>query len=250
MWGKPVSSERRTSGSPTASRNTPPSMPTRGGPLGPPPPAPGRFVPGLRLAPPSRVAGRRQPRTSRSCRPPSTRRRSAVDAPTPSCGASRGRKRRTLRRGVPTRSSLAADTFVVQRGEVLTKPRDAAEAREMLARLRDRTHRVLTAVCLIAPRKRPRLEQAVTRVRIRPYGRDQVEAWIARGEPFDKAGAYAIQDPVFLPVQSYGGLLLQRHGFADVGPTLRLLRETGIGRPASGDMPAACSACPLAAPRV
>ncbi len=223
-------------------------MPTRGGPLGPPPPAPGRFV--LASASPRRRELLAGASLDFEVVP------SAVDEASFSGGRPDALVRRIARAKAadvasrrPDAVVLAADTFVVQRGEVLTKPRDAAEAREMLARLRDRTHRVLTAVCLIAPRKRPRLEQAVTRVRIRPYGRDQVEAWIARGEPFDKAGAYAIQDPVFLPVQSYEGCYCNVMGLP-MWTTLRLLRETGIGRPASGDMPAACSACPLAAPRV
>ena len=144
---------------------------------------------------------------------------------------------------------LAADTIVVLRGEVLGKPRDAAAARRMLALLRDRAHRVLTAVCLKAPGKRLRVEQAVTRVQLRPYEQEEVQAWIASGDAFDKAGAYAIQDSAFAPVQSYDGCYCNVMGLP-LWTALAMLRQAGIAPVAGGDMPAACGACPLAAPRV
>ena len=148
---------------------------------------------------------------------------------------------------MPDAVVLAADTFVVLRGEVLNKPRDAADAREMLARLRNRSHRVLTAVCLITPRKRTRIEQATTRVRMRPFGQEEVEAWIHSGGALDKAGAYAIQDSEFAPVESYEGCYCNVMGLPLL-TALRMLREAGINWPESGAMPAACGTCPLAPP--
>jgi MAF protein len=137
---------------------------------------------------------------------------------------------------------LAADTIVVLRGDVLNKPRDAEEAREMLTRLRDRWHRVITAVCVKTPGKRMRVEHVVTRVRIRPYETRAIEASIARGEPFDKAGGYAIQDPDLAPVESYDGCYCNVMGLP-LWTAIRMLAEAGPAPPRNGQMPAACDSC-------
>jgi septum formation protein len=100
---------------------------------------------------------------------------------------------------------LAADTIVVHEGEILGKPQDAAEARLMLRRLRGQTHRVCTAITLITPGKPPLTEMTCTDVQMRAYGDDEIEAYIATGDPFDKAGAYAIQHPGFAPVAHISG---------------------------------------------
>ena len=101
---------------------------------------------------------------------------------------------------------LGADTVVWLRGQSLAKPGDAAEARSMLQLLRGREHRVITAVCLLAPgARRPAVARAVTSVRLRDLADAEIEASIARGDPFDKAGAYAIQDSTLDPVESYRG---------------------------------------------
>ncbi|ABS25573.1 nucleoside triphosphate pyrophosphatase [Anaeromyxobacter sp. Fw109-5] len=92
---------------------------------------------------------------------------------------------------------LAADTAVVLRGEVLGKPRDAEDARRMLAALSGTAHEVLTGVCV---RRRPGRGSAVeldavvsTAVRFAPLGPAEISWYVATGEPLDKAGAYAIQ---------------------------------------------------------
>jgi len=87
---------------------------------------------------------------------------------------------------------LAADTTVVLRGEVFEKPQTPAAAVEMLAQLAGRTHQVMTAVAVA---RDGRLEHAVdvTDVTFRPLSGDQIAAYVATGEPMDKAGAYAIQ---------------------------------------------------------
>jgi septum formation protein len=144
----------------------------------------------------------------------------------------------------PDAAVLAADTIVVQRGAVLNKPGDAAEAREMLARLRDRWHRVVTAVCLVSVRG-TRVRHAVTRVRMRPYTLDEVKASIARRDPFDKAGAYAIQDPELAPVAAYEGCYCNVVGLP-LWTARRLLTEAGIEVPSGAAMPPACATCPLA----
>jgi septum formation protein len=89
---------------------------------------------------------------------------------------------------------LSADTVVVADGLALGKPADAAEARRMLERLAGRGHEVLTAVALIAPSGQLAGEELVrTEVWFRPLSAAEVAAYVATGEPLDKAGAYGIQ---------------------------------------------------------
>lgn len=87
---------------------------------------------------------------------------------------------------------LGADTTVVAAGEVLEKPADAADARRMLALLSGRTHQVITGICL---RRGPSylVDAQFTEVRFAGLTRDDIDAYVASGEPFDKAGGYAIQ---------------------------------------------------------
>jgi septum formation protein len=89
---------------------------------------------------------------------------------------------------------LAADTVVVLDTEAFGKPADAEEARGMLRRLSGRTHEVVTAFVLVAPDVRLAAERSVTtRVTFREIPDLEVEAYVAGGEAFGKAGAYAIQ---------------------------------------------------------
>lgn len=104
---------------------------------------------------------------------------------------------------------LAADTMGVLDGEILGKPTDAADARHMLRRLRGRAHIVCTALTLLewahgaAGRRDTRLTQ--TEVTMRAYSDDEIDAYIATGDPFDKAGSYAIQHDGFRPVARIDG---------------------------------------------
>lgn len=96
---------------------------------------------------------------------------------------------------------LAADTIVAFEGRPLGKPESANQARFMLERLRNEAHEVHTAVILYEPATRQqRLRNVVTQVWMRPYTDAEIEAYINTGDPFDKAGAYAIQHPGFHPV--------------------------------------------------
>jgi len=89
---------------------------------------------------------------------------------------------------------LGADTIVVIDGEALGKPVDAADARRMLRRLRGREHEVITGIAVVqAPGGRTAAATVVSRVRMAEYDEAAIEAYVASGEPFDKAGAYAIQ---------------------------------------------------------
>ena len=92
----------------------------------------------------------------------------------------------------PHETVLGADTTVVINGEMLAKPADAADARRMLETLSGRCHEVLTGICL---RRETGLirDWAATRVWFATLTAREIEAYVASGEPMDKAGAYAIQ---------------------------------------------------------
>jgi MAF protein len=95
---------------------------------------------------------------------------------------------------------VAADTLVVVDDEVLGKPDDALEANLMLHRLRARSHYVLSGVALRTNAGQQWGGVVSTRVVMRDYANQDIEEYVARGEPLDKAGGYAIQDSRFRPV--------------------------------------------------
>ena len=99
---------------------------------------------------------------------------------------------RARRRGLPARPILTSDTTVALGRRILGKPADAAEARAMLTALSGRTHRVLTAVALSAGR-RTLAARSDSRVHEAPIPAADIDRYVAGGEPFGKAGAYAIQ---------------------------------------------------------
>jgi septum formation protein len=93
---------------------------------------------------------------------------------------------------------LGADTIVVVAGEVLGKPKDHADAARMLRLLSARGHEVTTAVSLlapgtVAPDARMETRACTTKVYFRELTEDEIQQYVASGEPMDKAGAYAIQ---------------------------------------------------------
>jgi len=104
----------------------------------------------------------------------------------------RAADRRLRARGLTPAPILCADTTVVLGTCILGKPVGAAEATRMLASLSGRSHRVVTAVAVSA-RGRSRLATSVSRVRFATLTHDRIERYLATGEPFGKAGAYAIQ---------------------------------------------------------
>lgn len=103
---------------------------------------------------------------------------------------------------------LAADTIVILRGEgaasILGKPRDEEEALAMLTRLSGRTHEVATACCLAVDGRTVCFDD-VTKVTFAPWPRPVLEAYVAGGDPMDKAGAYGIQDEGAFLVRSIEG---------------------------------------------
>lgn len=92
----------------------------------------------------------------------------------------------------PEETILGADTIVLAGNEVLEKPVDQADAVRMLRRLSGREHQVITGICIIGPRGQS-LDSESTAVRFIPLAEDEIESYVASGEPMDKAGAYAIQ---------------------------------------------------------
>jgi len=120
---------------------------------------------------------------------------------------------------VPGRLVLGADTTVVVRDEVLEKPVDAVDALRMLKKLQGRTHQVVTSIALVAGET---IHQAtdVTNVVFRRLDDVFLEAYVATGEPMDKAGAYGIQ--------GYGAALVERIDgdfFSVMGLPIRLVLE-------------------------
>ena len=87
---------------------------------------------------------------------------------------------------------LGADTIVVVGGEIMGKPRDAADATRMLRLLSGREHEVLSGIALVSKRGAA-VEVARTRVWVNPLNEIEIAEYVATGEPLDKAGAYGIQ---------------------------------------------------------
>ncbi|MBA4379783.1 MAG: septum formation protein Maf [Anaerolinea sp.] len=101
---------------------------------------------------------------------------------------------------------LAADTTVVNGKDTLGKPKDAAEAIEMLTALRGHSHQVYTGIALLRLKDgRMLTDVCVTDVPMREYSHEEIVAYVATGDPLDKAGAYAIQHPKFQPVEKLNG---------------------------------------------
>ena len=123
---------------------------------------------------------------------------------------------------------VAADTLVVLPDRVLGKPRSIAESREMLLALAGREHRVVTAVVVTDPDTRQTHGATQeTVVRFRPLDTAAIEAYVATGEPADKAGAYAVQGVGSLLVDSIVGDYFNVVGLP-LGCLAKLLKRFGI----------------------
>jgi MAF protein len=98
---------------------------------------------------------------------------------------------------------IAADTTVVDGDEILGKPVDVPDAERMLRQLRGRNHQVFSALAVIRVADEELcLDCCVTDVPMRDYDNAELQAYVASGDPMDKAGAYAIQHAGFHPVES------------------------------------------------
>ena len=147
-----------------------------------------------------------------------------------------------------TRIVVAADTLVVAAARILGKPTDAEVARTMLMKLSGGVHHVLTGVALL--RGDVAWAGVVdTRVRMRAYVEAEVEAYIARGEAFDKAGGYAIQDAAFRPVERIQGCYLNVVGLPLCAVSAGLA-AVGVAGVAAAGPPERCAYCARGAPLV
>ena len=123
---------------------------------------------------------------------------------------------------------IASDTVVVAEGEILGKPKDAEDARRMLSLFSGRAHRVISGVALLTAEKIAACAE-VTRVLFDAIPEVEIEQYITTDEPYDKAGAYAIQgfaslwitgiegdyfNVVGFPVKRFADLLREEFGFS------------------------------------
>lgn len=109
---------------------------------------------------------------------------------------------------------IGADTAVVVDGHILGKPADDDEATSMLKTLRGRSHRVLTGVAVIRVEDGEEASGVTSSdVKMREYSDAEISRYVASGEPFDKAGGYAIQDEEFSPVAELDGCYFNVVGF-------------------------------------
>ncbi len=101
---------------------------------------------------------------------------------------------------------LGADTIVTVDNRVLGKPEDGQKAREMLLLLSGKEHRVITGFCILYPSATvAHAESVTTLVRFKPLSEQEIEGYIRTGEPFGKAGSYAIQGVGSFMVESING---------------------------------------------
>ncbi len=148
---------------------------------------------------------------------------------------------------------IAADTAVVDRDgrdqvRIYGKPGSPAEAVAMLRSLRGHTHQVFTALSILpAGEAAPLVDLCATDVPMRNYSEDEIHAYVATGDPFDKAGAYAIQHAGFHPVDQLHGCFANVMGL----PLCHLGRNLApLGIQPANDIPQACQSalgyvCPV-----
>lgn len=125
---------------------------------------------------------------------------------------------------------LGADTAVVLDDRMLGKPEDEAHARAMLGELSGRTHRVFTAVAVMAPDDRLETRLSVSEVTFANLDPEWIAAYVAGGEPMDKAGAYGIQGWAGCQIQKVDGSYSAIMGLP-LFETARLLASAGLELP-------------------
>jgi septum formation protein len=142
----------------------------------------------------------------------------------------------------PDAAVVGADTLVALEGSFFGKPADAAAATATLQALRGRTHQVVSGVAVVAG-EISAAASVVTHVTMRDYTDEEIAAFVATGRPFDKSGAYAIQDETFAPVARYDGCMCSVIGLP-LWATRLLLHEAAAieASPPSYDR---CQQCPF-----
>ncbi|MGE5615684.1 MAG: Maf family protein [Bacillota bacterium] len=134
-----------------------------------------------------------------------------------------------MRRGLRRMPVLAADTTVALANEIFGKPADRNDAIRMLTALAGTQHRVYTAVA-VAMEGRVETALNLSLVTFSPVSAERIEAYVDSGEPFDKAGAYAIQGRAGAFVERLEGSYTGVMGLP-LFETARLLRQFGIAAP-------------------
>jgi septum formation protein len=148
----------------------------------------------------------------------------------------------------PEELIVAADTIVVLDGDILGKPTDPEDAVRMLRRLHGRSHIVYTAISVWHPSSyHMARELGESQVWMRNYTEEEIVGYVQSGDPLDKAGAYAIQHPVFNPVSRVEGCWLNVVGLP-LCHLRRALAKFDVVVPT--DVPGACHAfsqleCPI-----
>lgn len=125
---------------------------------------------------------------------------------------------------------ITADTTVLLENTLLGKPRDSAQAFELLRALRGRWHHVITGVVVCSAsegRTLMRSASCVTPVLMREYSEQELAGYIASGDPLDKAGAYGIQHPAFQPTARIDGCYFNVVGLP-ICILVDLLAEFGV----------------------
>lgn len=136
---------------------------------------------------------------------------------------------------------VGADTVVALGGAVFGKPDGPADAARMLRALRGETHTVVSAVAVVeAATGRAAIRISSTRVTMRAYSDAEIEAYVAGGDPADKAGAYAIQHAGFRPVARIEGCYTGVVGLP-LGALVKALAHFGVFPSVPGGVAAACS---------
>lgn len=145
---------------------------------------------------------------------------------------------RIAENAAPGELVIAADTTVVLDGRILGKPHDGEDALQMLHELRGRSHEVITCLAITHDgSEEMTTDEARTLVPMRMYSEDEMEAYIASGDPFDKAGGYAIQHDGFNPVEGLAGCYANVVGL----PLCHLKRSLeALGLALDEDLPAKC----------
>ena len=134
---------------------------------------------------------------------------------------------------------LGLDTTVAHAGDILGKPKDDLEAVSFLRRLRTGPHQVCTGYCLInLPTGRQRTGVHVSRLTMRHYTDADIDRYVRTGDPFDKAGGYALQDRNFNPVAQVDGCAASVMGMP-MHHLLSLLRDE-LGWPIPADFASVC----------
>jgi len=133
---------------------------------------------------------------------------------------------------------IGADTTVVDKAEILGKPKDKQDAERMLRQLRGKTHQVYTGVAIYRANDRKMFtELCITDVPMRTYSDEEISTYVRTGDPLDKAGAYAIQHTQFHPVESMHGCYASVMGLP-MCHVVRALRK--FDTQPGADVPRAC----------